>query len=409
MPRVLCWMMLWTLCVGCAADADNSPEDVIADQTTADTTPAPDTTAPDTGPECTTATECSGAETDCRVRACLDGKCGFADVPTNTPCTEGAASGTCDGLGACVPNASCTQSADCPGEDTQCRLRACVAGTCGFAEFPDGTPCLVGDVPGTCTQGECVIEAECETAIDCPGTDTECRIRSCTDGGCGFDNLDTSTACSVNGLGGNCDGSGGCNVTQQCLTAGDCPFESNPCKQAYCTSTGQCRTRNVDNSCQIGSSIGECRSGGCVCSTTNSNIELCNNVCVDTKNDINNCRFCGNRCTDPNEYCCGNCGGEECRCNDGFKRCEGLGSPCRDMRSNDNCGCCDKRCPPNSGCQSGVNYGCNGAGCACNSGFRRCQNPSSNTSLADHCVDPNSTQWSDAGCSDGGTATPLRL
>ncbi len=57
----------------------------------------------------------------------------------------------------------------------------------------------------------------CNTASDCGGVDTDCRIRSCIDNTCGFENVEIGTACDDDG-GERCDGQGAC---QSC--ADGCP------------------------------------------------------------------------------------------------------------------------------------------------------------------------------------------
>lgn len=263
------------------------------------------------GGPCTTASDCPGSDTACSTRTCVAGSCGTTNAPygtvtptqtagdcqqqvcdgqggvtntadnndvpvdgnqcTNDSCLNGVPSNipaptnlacsqnggvVCDGSGRCV---QCNQAVHCPGSDTECAYRTCTANTCGTGFAPQGTlsanqvpgdcqdkvcdgagnlvsvvdnldipfdgnqctsdicsggaPAFVPSPPGTaCNQnggvtcngfGQCV---QCNVAADCPGSDTECRQRSCTANTCGFNNTAAGTTCT----GGNCDGNGNC-------------------------------------------------------------------------------------------------------------------------------------------------------------------------------------------------------
>jgi hypothetical protein len=58
----------------------------------------------------------------------------------------------------------------------------------------------------------------CLAPTDCPGADTTCAFRSCTNGACGTQLAAAGTKCTENG-GNLCDGKGAC-VT--CLDDSDC-------------------------------------------------------------------------------------------------------------------------------------------------------------------------------------------
>ncbi len=119
-----------------------------------------------------------------------------------------------------VPSSTvyCTQASDCPGIDTVCKIRTCVANSCGMstaideATLPDDgescteEQCLAGEllhlpkrdgVPCenglSCKAGVC---GGCETSSDCPSTSNECLVRSCAAGRCGFDSLPEGTMLS---------------------------------------------------------------------------------------------------------------------------------------------------------------------------------------------------------------------
>lgn len=265
---------------------------------------------------CVTATDCPGQDTECKTRKCNAGTCGFAftangtilttqtpqdckrsqcdgsgavvavnddtDVPIdNKTCTNDVCSGgvpsnppvsagmpcnqnggtVCNAVGACV---QCVTAATCPGQDTACKARTCVAGMCGTSFAPVGTAAgtpVAGDckksqcdgngnlvtvaddtdVPddgNACTNDLCNSGAPshtftlagslcaggtatcngagqcsgCVMSTDCPGTDTECRLRTCAAGQCGFSYTPAGTMAGTQAAGdchrSQCDGTG---------------------------------------------------------------------------------------------------------------------------------------------------------------------------------------------------------
>jgi hypothetical protein len=88
---------------------------------------------------------------ECFFGTCLAGGQPFCQpAPPGTQCSNGF----CDGAGQCVPQ--CTTANDCPGFDTECQQRTCIAGICGFTFAPLGTTCGAGgfcDGAGACIGG----------------------------------------------------------------------------------------------------------------------------------------------------------------------------------------------------------------------------------------------------------------
>ncbi len=387
---------------------------------------------------CTIADDCPGADTACRIRACVGGQCGFAHTPDSTPCTAGDLRGGCDGGGSCIPVADCNSAIACPGDDTQCAIRACVTGACGFADLPASTDCDVDGIPGACDGAGACMAGECAIADDCPGIDSDCRIRACDEGVCGFDVMPVDLPCSVDGLGGICDGVGGCTITQQCRTANECAAQANPCRTPRCTE-GRCGTTSVSGACPMGQSIGECRGGSCACPNP---LQFCGDRCVDTRSDIENCSGCGRRCNAAGGEICesgcecpgedegtgGECGGRcidlveplncgacgvrcqpnyvcteraqgrpACQCPDGFGVCDGA---CIALTTDDNCGGCGLRCPADARC--------NGQGaCVCRAGGYQPCSPGTSTECQRYICRPlGSAEWDDNRCRGGGTIPP---
>ncbi|MEP7122631.1 MAG: plastocyanin/azurin family copper-binding protein [Byssovorax sp.] len=289
--------------------------------------------------QCTVPTTCPGVDGECQVRTCTAGVCGIAltpagtaaatqiagdcmankcdgagaskpvvddlDLPddsnpcTNDVCTSGAPSHTpaaggtvcgagqaCNGAGACT---GCVLAATCPGSDTECQTRTCVASTCGFnftaagtavsmqtpgdckKNFCNGTGGIApatdnSDVPVdgvTCTSDVCTggvpsnppvasglacaqnggavcngggVCVQCLVASSCAGTDTDCHARTCAAGVCGVANAALGTVTSTQTTGdckeNQCDGAGSsAPVTKNA----DLPVDGNQCTSDVCT------------------------------------------------------------------------------------------------------------------------------------------------------------------------------
>lgn len=86
-----------------------------------------------------------------------------------------------------------------------CSIPSCNNGVPQSIPASSGTACSsnggnICDGGGNCVQ--------CNTASDCPASNTVCQQATCTAGVCGISNAPSSTVCSVNG--GTCDGLGIC-------------------------------------------------------------------------------------------------------------------------------------------------------------------------------------------------------
>ncbi|MEP7123035.1 MAG: hypothetical protein ABJE95_19060, partial [Byssovorax sp.] len=227
--------------------------------------------------QCVTASTCPGMDTQCQTRTCVASMCGFsftaagtptsaqtagdckqnqcngsgaivsanqnADVPvdgnlcTSDVCTQGVPSNppvqagsscggglVCNGSGTCL---GCITGADCPGQDTECQTRTCIASACGVSFTAAGTP-TAAQTAGDCKQNECngsgAIVANVHNA-DVPNDGVQCTADSCNNGVPKFTPVASGTACSQNG-GTVCDAIGDC---LQCNTASDCPGSDTDC------------------------------------------------------------------------------------------------------------------------------------------------------------------------------------
>ena len=128
------------------------------------------------GPTCATASECPGTDLECAKRACIGGRCTVAFVPAGTPsamqvpfdCKRAECNGA--GLVRIVYD-----PADLPNDDNECTLDSCPSAIPVHVSVPKGSLCTKG---GTMCDGagKCV---ECFTTATCPGVDTACRKRVC--------------------------------------------------------------------------------------------------------------------------------------------------------------------------------------------------------------------------------------
>jgi hypothetical protein len=125
-------------------------------------------------------------------------------APARTPC---APSKICDGAGACV---ECLAPSDCPGSDTACRMRTCTAGVCGAVNAPAGPAPL--QTAGDCKQNRCdgvgnFFVANDDT--DVPVDGNQCTNDVCTSGVPSNPPSAYGTSCTQSG-GQICSGDGSC-------------------------------------------------------------------------------------------------------------------------------------------------------------------------------------------------------
>jgi len=113
-----------------------------------------------------------------------------------------------------------------------------------------------------------------------------------------------------------------------------------------------------------GCPIGQVCSAGKCDLFCNGGTTRCNNVCVDTKSDPNNCGFCGNKC--PMCFVCNGNGSCDTKCTGGSTQC---GQACVDTQNDPkNCGMCGNACMSGLVCSQGK---CQSA---CGGGLTQCGN-----------------------------------
>ncbi len=156
---------------------------------------------------CLVASDCPGQDTECQQRACTAGVCGVTNAALGTAVTMQTTGDcqkvVCDGNGGTT---SQNDDTDLPDDNNTCTNDVCTAGVPSHTNLSDGASC--GGVL-TCLNGTC---SGCGQASDCPGTDDECKTRTCAVGLCGFAFTASGTAVSAQTAGdcqkNQCDGNG---------------------------------------------------------------------------------------------------------------------------------------------------------------------------------------------------------
>ena len=185
---------------------------------------------------CVTAATCPGTDTECQTRSCTASVCGFmfaapgtvANMQTAGDCKKNQ----CNGTGAIV---SANDNADLPVDLSQCTSNVCTNGVPSNPPTASGSAC--SQMGGTLCNGNSVC-VECLVASTCPGVDTDCKVRTCTSGACGFANTPAGTVTSL-----PTQTAGDCKESQ-CNGAGnaapvtkntDLPVDNNQCTSDVCT------------------------------------------------------------------------------------------------------------------------------------------------------------------------------
>jgi hypothetical protein len=193
----------------------------------------------------------------CTLDLCVGG------VPSHPASAAGATCNQdgglfCNGGGACV---QCNAATDCPGSDTACGMRTCNAGVCGFDFVSAGTP-VGAQTTGDCRRNQCDGSGNVVSAIDdsdLPVDGLQCTLDVCTDGVPSNPPATAGTTCSQGG-GAFCDGSGLC---VQCLGANDCPGSDTECGVRTCTA-GVCGMSHTAAGTPVAAqTAGDCRRDVC--------------------------------------------------------------------------------------------------------------------------------------------------
>lgn len=191
----------------------------------------------------------------CLDHACESGVVVPVPVASNVACSAGF----CDGRGNCV---GCVSAATCPGSDDECKIRTCVNETCGFNYTPNGTP-VSSQTSENCQQNQCDGNGNVKSAVDngdTPSDDgNQCTSETCSGGVPAHPPKPSGATCNQGGN--QCNGSGVCKYT-----TGNTCSASSQCLSGYC----------VDGRCCSSACAGACK--GCAASLTTSPDGTCGNI-----------------------------------------------------------------------------------------------------------------------------------
>lgn len=215
---------------------------------------------------------------ECTYGLCNDG------VPSHPPIAAGKPCGTdqvCDGNGLCIK--ACISATDCPGTDDFCAWRTCEKGNCGMAYKPKGTPLDKQKLP--CQQEQCDGSGGVSSVIDdsnLPDDGKFCTFDVCKDGMPSNPPRDAGTPCGTNNA---CDGEGNC--AKACSTVKDCPGSDTFCGSRTCTN-GVCRMNyTLPGTPTPNQTAGDCRrnvcdgEGGTTFTADDTDIPVDTNECTD--------------------------------------------------------------------------------------------------------------------------------
>ncbi|MFO0588746.1 MAG: lamin tail domain-containing protein [Polyangiaceae bacterium] len=242
---------------------------------------------------CNQAAQCPGQDTECQTRTCVANACGFSFQPngfvTPTQVSGDCKVRQCDGAGAFV---QATSNADLPADDgNQCTDEICTAGVPSHPAKAVNTTCSQNGGSFCSAAGTCV---ECNAAAQCPGSDTDCQARTCNSNTCGVNNQPAGTPTSSQVAGdckeNQCNGSGGVVSANK---DADLPADDgNQCTSEVCTAgVASHPAKAVDTACnQNGGSF--CSAGGtCVACNTATQCPGTDNECQTRTCSANACGF----------------------------------------------------------------------------------------------------------------------
>ena len=191
------------------------------------------------------------------INECLSGNGGCGD-PAVFSCTNNVgAAPTCTNIAG-----SCLVPSDCPGVDSECRARACTNNQCTLSYAAAGKV-LTAQIAGDCQRDVCtangLVVAEADNA-DVPADDGNvCTAEGCEGGAPVHPFQPAATACS-NGVGGTeCDGKGACVA---CIADNECGVDT-VCVQHSCLG-GACALAFAPTGTDTGAqTAGDCHKAIC--------------------------------------------------------------------------------------------------------------------------------------------------
>ena len=172
----------------------------------------------------------------------------------------GGTGGTTGGTGG--GSTACTGPEDCPGTDSDCRTRTCENGDCGFDNAAAGTE-ISDQTDGDCKvivcDGNGNVTSENDDD-DLPPTTSDCVVASCSGGVASTENVAEGETCAT--MDGNvCDGKGNC---VECVDNAQCTGANEICDNNSCVvdscANGQKDNNETDEDCG-GSDCDPCANG----------------------------------------------------------------------------------------------------------------------------------------------------
>jgi hypothetical protein len=266
------------------------------------------------------------------------------------------------GAAACPPDQSCCSGACTPTDSDRSNCGGCGMSCGTTGDSCSGSLCRCGG-GSACTTGQtCCAGVGCaDTTNDpfnCGGCGNQCAGGETCVGGqckCGTQTCDPTQIC--------CGG-----ATPTCATSCSCGSGSCTPTDPVCCSNNLCvNTKNDDDNCGncgnkcVGGT--SCGGGHCLCGghalCTGSDV-CCGTACANLDDDVNNCGGCGIACPTGynchNRQCvCGSSGGGGAACTE--LCCDGV---CTNPNNVDNCGMCGNKCQLGESCQNGMACECPG-------------------------------------------------
>jgi Bacterial Ig-like domain/Lamin Tail Domain len=331
---------------------------------------------------CGAPSDCPGVDDECKSRTCSLGVCGLAFTASGTAVATQTAGdcqkSQCDGAGNTV---SVADNADAPADDgAQCTSDVCAAGVPSHPAKPTNTACNQNGGAVCDAAGACV---ECNAAAQCPGTDTECKARSCTANACGFafqpagtmTSMQTAGDCKVN----QCDGSG--NIVQVDAN-GDTPADDGAqCTSDVCSNGAPAHpAKPIDTACN--------QNGGTLCSAVGTCVQ-CNAAAQCPGNDTEcQARTCSSNTCGQSNAAAGTMTSAQSAGDCKINQCDGAGNIVssvdnNDLPADDGAQCTSEICTAGVPSHPNKSFGtaCNQSGGALCNGAGACVAPSCSDGL----------------------------
>ncbi|MFT3768282.1 MAG: hypothetical protein QM820_22765 [Minicystis sp.] len=182
--------------------------------------------------QCLTADTCPGQDDECKKRACNNGTCAASFTAMGTAISVQSAGdckkAVCDGNGGVTAVAD---DSDVQDDGNSCTGDSCSGGVPQHPPVAQGTSCGPNK---TCNaSGSCV---GCVTASDCPGQDNACQTRACNGGVCSINYVPSGTPVGAQAAGdckkNACNGSG---AIVQMVDDTDVPVDGVACTSDVCS------------------------------------------------------------------------------------------------------------------------------------------------------------------------------